>query len=413
LRAAATTGLELEFPVLLWMLGEDEPDLAPVTVTDPSLAAPVLTISVRQSEGAIKLRALIRSGGLTTTEVERLFARWAVLLRAIVLDPSVPVAKAPILPDSERRTIVEQWNDTATDWPLDRCVHTLVEEQVARSPERTAVIAEEGRLTYAELDARAEAVAHALRRRGVRPETLVAICAERSLELVVGLLGILKAGGAYVPLDPDYPADRHAYVLSDSEAPVLLTQRRLVDSLPAFSGEILALEDIQVESGDPGDRTRAEVSPENLVYVVYTSGSTGRPKGVMNIHRGVVNRLLDMQRTIPLFGDDRVLQKTPCGFDISVYEFFWPLLTGATLVMARPGGHRDPAYLREVIRAQGITTIHFVPPMRRDPSAGGRPALPLSAERGALQPLWPHGGGDRGDGAPLRSKQGYLDGPDR
>jgi len=239
-------------------------------------------------------------------------------------------------------------------------LHGLVEAQAARSPDAVAVTFEGARLTYRELTARADAVAHRLSGLGVGPETLVAVCAERSLELPVALLGVLKAGAAYLPLDPEYPADRLAFMLADAAAPVVLTQESLRRQLPPTSATVVALDDLADWPAPPaGWRARAG----DLAYAIYTSGSTGRPKGVLNTHRGIVNRLDWMQRRYRLDANDVVLQKTPASFDVSVWEFFWPLLAGARMVLARPGGHKDAAYLRDLIRAQGVTTAHFVPSM--------------------------------------------------
>jgi amino acid adenylation domain-containing protein len=194
----------------------------------------------------------------------------------------------------------------------------------------------------------------------------VGVCAERSLEMVVALLGVLKAGGAYVPIDPGYPAERIAYMLEDSGVPVLLAQARVAELLPPHGAQVVRLDadwpSIASESPEAPD---VDVSPDGLAYVIYTSGSTGRPKGAMNAHRGVVNRLLWMQHAYALHPGDAVLQKTPFSFDVSVWEFFWPLLTGARLVVALPEGHRDPAYLAETVEREGITTLHFVPSMLR------------------------------------------------
>src|SRR5262249_45075525 len=215
---------------------------------------------------------------------------------------------------------------------------------------------------------RANQLAHHLRGLGVKPDDRVAICVERSLEMVVGLLAILKAGGAYVPLDPSYPAARLAFMLKDS-APVAL----LVDSAgqAVLAGQKIAVSVIDLGNaaqwaGEPAanlDCTSLGLTPHHLAYVIYTSGSTGTPKGVMVEHGSVVNRLIWMQAAYGLGSSDVVLQKTPFSFDVSVWEFFWPLLTGARLVMARPDGHKDAAYLTEVIRQKSVTTLHFVPSM--------------------------------------------------
>ena len=186
---------------------------------------------------------------------------------------------------------------------------------------------------------------------------------ERSLELVVALLGVLKAGGAYLPMDPDYPAERLAFMLEDAAPPAALTHGRLADRLPGYAGRVLRLDadaDADSESADG-----PSPDPDHLAYVIYTSGSTGRPKGALNSHRAICNRLLWMQRQYRLTPEDRVLQKTPFTFDVSVWEFFWPLLAGARIVLARPGGHKDPAHLAALIGEQRVSVCHFVPSMLR------------------------------------------------
>jgi len=291
--------------------------------------------------------------------VARLAAHFTALLTRLLADPDGCVDDAEILGAAERAELVT-FNDTAAEFPSEMTLHGLVEAQAARSPDAVAVTFEGAGLTYRELNARADAVAHRLCGLGVGPETLVAVCAERSLELPVALLGVLKAGAAYLPLDPEYPADRLAFMLADAAAPVVLTQESLRGQLPPTSATVLALDDLDGWPAPPaGWRARAG----DLAYAIYTSGSTGRPKGVLNTHRGIVNRLDWMQRRYRLDAGDVVLQKTPASFDVSVWEFFWPLLAGARMVLARPGGHKDAAYLRDLIRAQGVTTAHFVPSM--------------------------------------------------
>ncbi|MFC7613072.1 condensation domain-containing protein [Actinokineospora soli] len=281
--------------------------------------------------------------------------RWTALVAALAADPHRPVSTVDIRADADR-ALVEQANATAAPFP-HTTLHALVEEQVARTPGAPAVTFEGATLTYAELNARANRIAHRLIARGVGPETLVAVCANRSLELPAALLGVLKTGAAYLPLDPEYPAERLAFMIADAQAPVVLTTRDLKDTAP----NALVLEDDFADgpSHDPGPRA----TPDNAAYVIYTSGSTGKPKGVPNTHRGIVNRLDWMQRAYGLDAGDSVLQKTPFGFDVSVWEFFWPLQTGARLVLAKPGGHKDAAYLRDLITGEGITTAHFVPSM--------------------------------------------------
>src|SRR5260370_26542131 len=185
---------------------------------------------------------------------------------------------------------------------------------------------------------------------------------ERSVEHVIGLLGILKSGGAYVPLDPDYPRERFSFMLEDSAVAVLLTQERLVASLRESGAQIICLDrDWLLIADNSVENPDTTISSDNLCYVIYTSGSTGRPKGAMNIHRGLCNRLLWMQQAYQLTASDRVLQKTPFSFDVSVWEFFWPLITGACLVVAEPGGHKDSAHLVRLIKEKDITPLHFVP----------------------------------------------------
>ncbi len=234
----------------------------------------------------------------------------------------------------------------------------LFAAQVARTPSAPAVVADGVSVSYVELDRRANRLAHHLIAEGVGPESVVGVCLDRGVELVVALLGIHKAGGAYLPLDPDYPAERVDYMRSDSGATTVVTAATFAR--------------VDGPSDDPG----TEVLPAHPAYVIYTSGSTGRPKGVVIEHRGIVNRLVWMQDEYALDGTDRVLQKTPYSFDVSVWEFFWPLITGATLVMARPGGHRDPRYLAETIDTERITTVHFVPSMLRTFLAEPFGALP-------------------------------------
>jgi amino acid adenylation domain-containing protein/non-ribosomal peptide synthase protein (TIGR01720 family) len=297
--------------------------------------------------------------------IDAMGAHLDVLLAGIVADPAQPIGALPILPAAERRTVVESFNATAVDYPKGRLLPDLFEAQAAATPDAIALVFEDISLTYRELDRRANQLAHALRRRGVGPEVLVGVCLQRSVELVVALHAVLKAGGAYVPLDPEYPKDRLAFMLEDTKVSVLLTQAHLEALLPPHGAEVLRLDTgwsaIEIEPDSRLDR--GGLAPTNLAYVIYTSGSTGRPKGAMNEHRGILNRLQWMQSAYGLTGADRVLQKTPFSFDVSVWEFFWPLMFGATLVVAKPDGHKDPAYLTRLIDEQRITTMHFVPSM--------------------------------------------------
>jgi amino acid adenylation domain-containing protein len=295
--------------------------------------------------------------------IERIHGHFVRLLGAVVDSPDRPVDELPMVSESERRRLLSSWNGGEKDYPQVP-LHALVEAQARRSPEDVAIVFEGEQLTYAELNARANQLARCLRAVGVAQDSLVAISLERSLDLVVGLLGILKAGAAYVPLDPELPQERLMFLLSDSKATVLLSQKRLLDQLPSFGGRIICLDTDEPEiSRESTADLDLAVGPDGLAYVIYTSGSTGRPKGVLNTHRGIVNRLLAMQDTYRLDGSDRLLQKTQSSFDVSVREFFWPLIFGARLVLAAPGEHGNPSYLGEVIEREGVTILHFVPSM--------------------------------------------------
>jgi amino acid adenylation domain-containing protein len=300
--------------------------------------------------------------------IARMAAQLTRLLQGLVNDPQQSIARLPLLDEVERKLVLEQWNDTATPYPHDCTIHALFEAQVQRTPQAVAAVFEGQSLTYAELNAQANKLAHHLRALGVGPDVRVAICVERGLPMVVGLLAILKAGGAYVPLDPDYPAERLAYMLGDCQPAVLLTDAACAQRLPADARvPVLRIdEDESLWRELPADNLPAQglgLNARHLVYVIYTSGSTGQPKGAMNEHRAVVNRLLWMQQTYGLSAGDTVLQKTPFGFDVSVWEFFWTWLAGARLVLAKPQGQRDPSYLLDVVEREAVTTVHFVPSM--------------------------------------------------
>ncbi|SDM94588.1 non-ribosomal peptide synthetase [Pseudomonas azotoformans] len=285
------------------------------------------------------------------------------LLQAMLEGGQQRLGDLAMLDTAERQQVLQDWNATARDYPLQHGVHQLIEEQVARTPDAAALVFAGQRLSYIELNRRANRLAHRLMEAGVGPDVLVGLAVERSIEMVVGLLAVLKAGGAYVPLDPEYPRDRLAYMLDDSGVRLLLTQAHLREQLPIPQGlETLVLGESAFEAysdANPG----ITLDGENLAYVIYTSGSTGQPKGAGNRHSALANRLHWMQEAYGLDVSDTVLQKTPFSFDVSVWEFFWPLMTGARLVVAAPGDHRDPAKLINLINQQQVTTLHFVPSM--------------------------------------------------
>ncbi|AYA27343.1 non-ribosomal peptide synthetase [Rhodococcus rhodochrous] len=291
--------------------------------------------------------------------------RFVRILEAVVREPEVVVGDIDLLDADERLAVLESWNDTAHELEPATLVD-LFDARVATDPDAVAVAFEGEQLTYADFDARVNRLARHLISQGVGPETAVGLAVRRSFDLLVGMYAIVKAGGAYVPLDPDQPADRNAYIL-DTAAPVaVLTTTRDAFESPAAARtiEIDTLDVSDLPSGPITDADRIEtLTPANTAYVIFTSGSTGRPKGVAVPHGAIVNRLLWMQDEYGLTRDDVVLQKTPFTFDVSVWEFFWPLQIGARLEIALPDGHRDPAYLARVMADRGVTVAHFVPSM--------------------------------------------------
>lgn len=322
-----------------------------------------LTLEVAEREDGLDLCLVYRTDLLDADTARRMAGNFAELLGGIARNPDTLVSRLPILTEAERSQLA-QWNQTERDYPRDRTIFQRFEDQAVRTPDRIALTCEGTHLTYAELNRRANQLAHYLQGRGVTRGALVAIAAERSVEMVVGLLAILKAGAANIPIDPSYPHERVAAMLEDSRPAVLLTQSALA---ARFAGEANCLIAIDGEAEqiarEPVTNPDVAVQWDDLAYVIFTSGSTGRPKGAMNTHGAISNRLLWMQAEYQLQSDDCVLQKTPFSFDVSVWEFFWPLMTGARLVMARPGGHKDVDYLIELITAEQVTTIHFVPSM--------------------------------------------------
>jgi amino acid adenylation domain-containing protein len=296
--------------------------------------------------------------------IKRLIGQFHTLLEAIASDPDQSIMTLPLLTREELKQILVEWNATDASYGREPILHRLFEEQAANSPDSIALVYESQRLTYHDLNAQANRLARHLRKMGVGPESLVGVCMERSVEMVVSLLGILKAGGAYVPLDPNYPARRLEYMINDAALSVLLTEERFLDNLPREAASVIAVDaDWESLGGERPANLDCVVAPANACYVIYTSGSTGAPKAVVNTHEGICNRILWMQDEYRLTPSDRVLQKTPFTFDVSVWEYFWPLITGAQLVVARPGGHQDSRYLVDIIGEQQITTLHFVPSM--------------------------------------------------
>jgi amino acid adenylation domain-containing protein len=293
--------------------------------------------------------------------IARVVGHLETLLDGAATDPDRPVAQLPLLTEPERRRILGEWNDTHADYPR-QCVHQLIEAQATRTPDAVAVVFEDRWLTYRELNRRATRLAHRLQRLGVGPDERVGIYVERSLDMVVGLLGILKAGGAYLPLDPDYPRDRLAFMLEDAGARVVLTQEYQVTDLPRSTAAIVCL-DASPGSDEARDAEAVDalVTPEQAAYVIYTSGSTGRPKGVLIPHRALVNLLEAMRRVLGLSAGDVVLALSTISFDIATLELFLPLTVGARVVVAGRQVAKDPARLSEVLQRTGVTVMQATP----------------------------------------------------
>lgn len=285
--------------------------------------------------------------------------RFVIFLRAALTDPHVLVGNVSASHDAERRILLTEYAGSSVP-PSSATLTELLDRQARCTPDRVAVIFGDTRLTYRELAERSGRLARLLAERGAGPERFVAVAMQRSLELVVALVAVVRAGAAYIPVDPDYPAARIDFMLSDASPVLILTSEDAAETIPRTEIPTLLINEAQPTEG-PVPFTAHQA--DHPAYLIYTSGSTGRPKGAVVTHAAIVNRLLWMQDRFRLDDSDRVLQKTSASFDVSVWEFFWPLITGATLVVARPDGHRDPSYLAELIRSADVTTVHFVPSM--------------------------------------------------
>jgi amino acid adenylation domain-containing protein/FkbM family methyltransferase len=325
--------------------------LAPTSPYDLELSTAVV-------DGALDVALTYRTALFDRATAERFARQFSLLLDAMTAAPDRPVAEIDLVTDDER-ALLAAWNDTEVAVP-DVTLTELLEEQACRTPNAVAVVFEQEQITYAELHERAGRLAALLADRGAAPETFVAVAVPRSVELVVALVAVLRSGAAYLPIDLGHPVARIADLLDEAKPVAVLTLAEQADRLSGTAHTVLAVDEIELPPAEP---PRVARSGTDAVYCIYTSGSTGRPKGVVIEHRSIVNRLLWMQAEFGLGRDDRVLQKTPAGFDVSVWEFFWPLITGATLVVAVPGGHQDPDYLCRVIIEQQVTTVHFVPSM--------------------------------------------------
>nr|WP_269632897.1 non-ribosomal peptide synthetase [Pelomonas sp. BJYL3] len=372
-----------------------------------------LTLAVDDLGQDFLLTAQCREGLAPQRVCAHMVEALSVLAQALETGPELPVACLEPLPAAEREQVLRAFNATDRVYEEgERCLHHGFEAQVKRTPDAPALSMDGEVLSYAQLNARANRLAHHLSAAGLAPDDRVGVCAQRSIDLVVALYAVLKAGAAYVPFDPTHPPERLRHMLEDATPVVMLMDDAGEEALSqAGATAIPALclhlqrDAVQWAQASAEDPLPTAPGSDHLAYVIFTSGSTGRPKGAMNTHRAVVNRLLWMQQAYALDATDVVLQKTPFSFDVSVWEFFWPLMVGARLELARPEGHKDPLYLAELIDDAGVTTLHFVPSMLQvfldhaEPGQGRRlrhvvcsgEALPAGLARRALS-HWPSAG---------------------
>jgi amino acid adenylation domain-containing protein len=339
---------------------------------------PLVLVAWPQAE--LSLEIWYDAGRFDSATVEQMLRHYQLLLEGFAANPEKRLSDLSLLTEAEREQIIHDWNSTHLPFPHPHLLHHLFHAQVSASPSAIALCFLHHQLSFLELNHRANQLAHLLLSQGLSSDSTVAILCDRSVELVVALLATLKAGAAYLPLDPTHPPLRLSLMLTQAAPSILLTQEHLLARLPQHSQptteqsqstpttestpQVICLDSQwPLLASHSTDNPELALWPENLAYVIYTSGSTGTPKGAMNTHLGICNRLLWMQLAYPLDSSDAVLQKTTISFDVSVWEFFWPLIVGARLVLAEPGGHRDSAYLVKLISEQQITTLHFVPSM--------------------------------------------------
>jgi amino acid adenylation domain-containing protein len=343
-----------------------DPAAAPVEEPQPSSSGSGTSkfdLTLFMAEGADGLRAAFEydTGLFDAARIERMATHLGVLLRAVVSDPDEAVDALPVMDEGERSRVVLEGGPLDDDPPSENLIHALVEDQVRRTPDAVAVEDEHETLTYLELDRRATAVAAELARRGVGPEVVVAVAVPRSCASIVALLGVLKAGGAYLPLDPDQPPARLSHQLRQGDVRVVLVGSGAQRIWHDLGVEPLVVDGTSLDGAPPAPLVRP--NERNLAYVIYTSGSTGEPKGVMLEHAQACRRFRWQLREQPIGPGDAMLHKTPTTFDVSVWEIFWPLCSGARLVATRPGGHRDVEYMIDLVKRRGVTVAHFVPSM--------------------------------------------------
>ncbi|HEX3030485.1 MAG TPA: amino acid adenylation domain-containing protein, partial [Clostridia bacterium] len=320
-----------------------------------------LDFSVSNTPGFSGIKATYQENTFTEEDIRIIIEYFNRALNLFISDPDMRIDKDCLLHNNTREKILHTFNNTQAQYPKDKTIHRMFEEQAERTPQAVAGVFEGNEITYRELNEKSNAVAAELRRKGMKLGSIAGIMVERSLEMIVGIMGILKAGGAYMPISPEYPEARIKYMLEDSKACVLVTQEDL-DGKFAFDVETINLNNKELYKGDCSNPVNTS-GPTDLAYVIYTSGSTGNPKGVMIEHYSVINRLNWMQKKYPIGTEDVILQKTPFTFDVSVWELFWWAFRGARVCFLKPGGEKDPEVIVEAIENNKVTTMHFVPSM--------------------------------------------------
>ncbi len=321
-----------------------------------------LELYLTESKSGLSIVLQYNTDLFDQSTIKRWLNHYRTLLGAVLTEADKPLADLPLLDDIEREKILYSWNNTARTYPQDHCFHQLFEEQAQKTPNAPAVVFEGQSLSYGELNARANQLARHLRLLGVNDETLVGVFMERSLEMVVGLLGIHKAGGAYVPLDPSFPAERLSFMLEDAQVAVLLTQQRLLEEMPEHEAKVLCIDEAwDVISKEKATNLSAQIAAENLAYLIYTSGSTGRPKGVQIPHRALTNFLCTMREVPGISAQDKLLAVTTLSFDISALELFLPLISGACLEIVSHEVAADGMQLRNKLDNTDVTIMQATP----------------------------------------------------
>jgi len=317
-------------------------------------------IDDRDDVGCLFIHLDYRTSIFNDNEIQLIYNRIMHIIKQGIEDKNIIIKDIEIVSPEEKNKLLYEFNDTKTDYPDDKCIHTVFQEQACIRPCQPAVMCHGKSLTYKELDERSDYVAYLLQKKGVKPEDVTAIMLDRSLEMLIGLLGILKAGCAYLPISPSMPKNRIEFMLKDSNAKLLLVHsQHVLSDQYHFKGEIISLDQLEYKNVQPVIFN----NPNSLAYVIYTSGSTGEPKGVMIQHHSVVNRIAWMQKRYPLSEGEVVLQKTPFTFDVSVWELFWPLMSGGTVCMLEPGGEKEPVVIAQAIEQYNVSKVHFVPSM--------------------------------------------------